>query len=317
MAVDRLTDTSGSAGPLSGNTYLNQVSEEIKAIWDSGTVLTLTAVSGTNTIAATLAPVLSAGLGNGMNVILKPAATNSGAVTLAINGGSAVSVVDAEGVALTAGALRINNHYLLNYDSGIAKWVVIGYTPSAVVPYGTKLLGVRSGAASSYDFFNGANDDRAIPVVLDSTYDSYTLRINSAAPVTDDVEAWLRVGTGVTPTYQTANYTWWWRGWLTAESAQGNNSASSIIMTRNSATTDVGNASGESFSATIEFSDPDANQYFSVSGTNRWRAASGNAAFGAFGGQYTVQGAITAIRFQFETGNIASGSAFLYGHAKS
>jgi len=308
MALDRLTDGSGTPGPLTGNTYLDQVAEEILGLWNTASVITISGVSGTNTITGTITPALISGFLDGMNFILTPVATNTGAVTF--NG---TAVVDAEGNALTTGALRINSHVLLHYDGALAKLVVIGYAPAAVVPYGTKLLRYQSvSAVASIDFVHGVSG-----VVLDSTYDSYTLRINSCVPVTDDVEAWLRIGTGAGPTYQTANYASWWRGWLTAESSTGTNSASAMIMTRSSGTTDVGNAAGESFSATIEFSDPDISQFFSMTGSSRWRAASSNAAFGSLGGQYTVQSAITAVRFQFETGNIASGSAALYGHTSS
>ena len=308
MALDRLTDGSGTPGPLTGNTYLDQVAEEILGLWNTASVITISGVSGTNTITGTITPALLSGFVDGMNFILTPVATNTGAVTF--NG---TAVVDAEGSALTSGALRINSHVLLHYDGGLAKLVVIGYAPAAVVPYGTKLLRYQSvSGVASIDFVNGVSG-----VVLDSTYDAYVLKIISLVPVTDDVEAWLRVGTGAGPTYQTANYASFWRGWLTAESSTGSNSASSIIMTRSSGTTDVGNAAGESFSATAEFSDPDINQFFTVNGSSRWRAASSNAAFGMFGGQYTVQSAITALRVQFETGNIASGSAALYGLTNS
>lgn len=324
MAVDRLTTKSTTPGTKTGNAYMDEVAEEIQALWDYGLPITLSAVAGTNTITATCAPAMVSGLQNGMNFILKPAATNTGAVTLNINSGGAVAVVDAEGNALTAGAIRINNHYFLNYDSGIAKFVVIGYTPAAVVPYGLKLLGVKAstggGGVSSLDFFNGALDDRGIAIVLDGTYDRYSLKINSCAPVTDDVEAWLRIGTGATPTYQTANYAWASTAWGNGTPANiASNSDAKIILTRNSGTVDVGNAAGETFSTTIDFSDPDnTGKMFDCTFHSVWRtAASGLGAAVGFG-QYAVAGAITAVRFQFETGNIvAGGVAELYGWAKS
>src|SRR5262245_25289286 len=118
MALDRLLPVSTTPGAITGNSYVDAVQEEVTGLWDRSTI-TLTAVSGTNTITATATPALTGALGGSMNFILKPAATNTGAVTLNINASGAVDVVDAEGTALAAGALRINANYFLHYDSGI------------------------------------------------------------------------------------------------------------------------------------------------------------------------------------------------------
>ena len=157
MALDRLVPISTTPGTVTGNTYMDAVAEEITGLWDRATI-TLTAVSGTNTIAATATPALTGALGSGMNFILKPAATNTSAVTLNINASSAIAVVDAEGTALTAGALRINANYLLHYDSGISKFVVVGYTPAIAVTPMAKLLATVSATSTpaAFDFFNGA-----------------------------------------------------------------------------------------------------------------------------------------------------------------
>jgi len=309
MTVDRLTDGSATPGPRTGNDYLDQVAEEILALWNTASVITISGVSGTNTITGTITPPLISGFLDGMNFILTPVATNTGAVTF--NG---TAVVDAEGVALTAGALRINSHVLLHYDGGLAKLVVVGYAPAAVVPYGAKLLRFQSVAAvASIDFVHGVSG-----VVLDSTYDSYIWKINSAAPVTDDVEAWLRIGTGAGPTYQTANYSWYSHAVASNVAADvASTSDSKIAMTRQSGTADVGNASGETFSATINFHDPDMNQFFSLYGQASYRCASGVPGWSVFNGTYNVQSAITALRFQFETGNIASATSALYGLTSS
>jgi len=313
MALDRLTDGSGTPGPLTGNTYLDQVAEEILGLWNRS-VITLSAVSGTNTITATVTPALLSGLVSGMMFILIPAATNTTAVTL--NG---AAVLDADGNALTAGALRINNHYLL-WTNG-TNYYVVGYTPAAQVAVGTKLISkvLLTTARSSIDFVHGAvPTDGTGTVVLDGTYDAYTLKINSCAPATDDVEAWLRVGTGAGPTYQTTGYTAYCRMSAGASGADvASVSFNQIPMTRQSGTVDVGNASGETFSATINFNGPAVNKFFECHGQSNYRCANSSLGGGHFIGGYNTQSAITALRFQFETGNISTGSAQLYGHTLS
>jgi len=325
MALDRLTPSSTTPGAVDGDDYMDQVLEELTGLWNRATI-TLTAVSGTNTITATAAPALTGALDGNMNFILKPAATNSGAVTLNVNGSGAVAVVDAEGTALTAGAIRINANYLLHYDSGIAKYVVVGYTPAAVVAVGSKLISrvQLTAARGSIDFVHGAvPTDGVGSVVLDSTYDTYELVISGCQPATDDVEAWLRIGTGGGPTYQTAGYSSYVRAQASATEATAiNTNLGQMNMTRSSGTLDVGNASGEDFDATIKFADPSgATNFFRMYGQCVYGAAVGGASMFAstlFSGGYNTAVAITAIRFQFESGNINTGGvACLYGKTKS
>lgn len=311
MALDRLTPT---AGPKTGTAYAAEVQEEVTGLWDRSTI-TLSAVSGTNTITATATPALTGALGGSMNFILKPAATNTAAVTLNINGGGAIAVVDAEGGALAAGALRINANYLLHYDSGISKFVVVGYIPAAAIPVGMKLLKTQlASAVASVDFVHGVSG-----VVMDDTYDTYLLDIASAKPVTDDVEGWLRIGTGAGPTYQTTGYN---VGCIGANLGGSFNNAftnaSSIRMGDSTATNATGNAAGENFNAKIYFNDPDdANTFTLFDVKANYLDANSSRAVSIFGcaNRSTLE-AITAIRFMFESGNIASGRFSLYGLTK-
>jgi len=170
-------------------------------------------------------------------------------------------------------------------------------------------------AVPSIDFVNGVAG-----VVFDSTYDVYELVLTNIAPATDDVEAWLRVGTGAGPTYQVTNYEYISMAWVTAagNSGTGAATAAQMALSRQSATADVGNAAGESFNATIRIYNPAGSGTAAFTGQTNWGAASGWMGFANFGGRYRVAGAITAVRFQFETGNVASGqSAALYGISKS
>lgn len=313
MALDRLLPISTTPGAIDGDAYLDAVQEEVTGLWDRS-IITLTAVSGTNTITATATPALTGALGGNMNFILKPAATNTGAVTLNINGGGAVAVVDAEGGALAAGALRINANYLLHYDSGIAKHVVVGYIPAAAIPVGMKLLKTQVAASvAQIDFVHGVSG-----VVMDDTYDSYLLDISSAKPATDDVEGWLRIGTGAGPTYQTTGYNMALEGINTGGGFNANFTAqSSIRMGASSVGQATGNATGENFSAQIQFNDPeDANTLTLFDVLARYTDTNtGIVSIHGSAIRTTVE-AITAVRFMFETGNIASGRFSLYGLTK-
>lgn len=72
-------------------------------------------VAGTNTITASLAPSITAYVTN-MLVVFKPAATNSGAATIALNGLSAKSIVKYASTALAANDLVSGAPALLIYD---------------------------------------------------------------------------------------------------------------------------------------------------------------------------------------------------------
>lgn len=75
----------------------------------------LDAVSGTNTITANLIPAIAAYV-TGLRVVLNAVNANTGAVTLALNGLSAKSVVDAAGNALIGGELRVGYPTELVYN---------------------------------------------------------------------------------------------------------------------------------------------------------------------------------------------------------
>jgi hypothetical protein len=322
MAVDRLLPVSTTPGAVDGDAYMDAVQEEVGSLWDKA-VITLSAVAGTNTITATCAPAFTAGLVNGMMFILKPAATNTSTVTLNVNGGGAIAVVDAEGTALTAGALRINANYLLKYDATFVKYSIVGYVPAATIAVGSKLLRTQAAAASaSLDFVHGASG-----VVLDNTYDTYELVCSSLLPATDDVELWLRVGTGGGPTYQTTNYKYAYQRIDSGGSTnnQANSGQSRIIVGQ-----DLSATAGISFSATeggidatIRFSNPESgtfkNFWFNGVYTSQVDDAAGNGRCYTFagGGMWASTTAVTAIRLMFESGNITSGRATLYGITKA
>lgn len=117
--VNRTPYTSASAGPITGPAYMDLTGSQITNLYDHS-ALKLTSVGGTaNAITASLDPALpGTGLSDGMKFTFTAGTTNTGGVTLAINGGSAVPVLDASGAALTAGDLTAGMRVLIEYVSG-------------------------------------------------------------------------------------------------------------------------------------------------------------------------------------------------------
>jgi len=116
MALDRLVPTSSTPGAVTGDDYMDAVQEEFTGLWNRSVCL-LTSIGGTaNAITATLAPALTGSVTAGMAFWLTPTNDNTGAATIAINGGSTIPIKDAAGNALTASDLTTGQVYLLISD---------------------------------------------------------------------------------------------------------------------------------------------------------------------------------------------------------
>jgi hypothetical protein len=96
---------SNTAGALPGTPTLNDIAEEIEALWRYAAV-PLSAVAGTaNAITANCdVPLLVREKGNRFSLI--PVAANTGGVTVSINGLGAKSLLNRDGTALAAGRLQ-------------------------------------------------------------------------------------------------------------------------------------------------------------------------------------------------------------------
>jgi hypothetical protein len=309
MALDRLVPVSGTPGIVSGNTYMDAVAEEITGLWDRSRIK-VSAVSGTDTITCTITPPLTAGFVDGMSFVLRPVATNTGAVTL--NG---VAVKDGEGGTLTGGALRNGGAYDLVYVSALTALVIVGYFPATLTP-GHKFLKTQVAAASStIDFVNGVAG-----VVLDNTFDTYQIDISGVQPATDDAELWLRIGTGAGPTYQTANYKWTIQqrdttGDLSRSSASD---AKLIIAGGSGAGKAQGNATAENGRFSILLSNPEiTTQTMLIDWRGGFLDTSTIQCAVNGAGSYQAGTAVTAIRFMYESGNIAIGRFTLIGLTKA
>jgi hypothetical protein len=103
--MTRTITDSNTVGVIPGDDYMDETGAHIGRLLDAG-AFPVSSVSGSNAVTGTVdGEFLAAGPVTGMKVCWTQATTNTAAVTLALNGGSAAAVVDAEGTALAAGAL--------------------------------------------------------------------------------------------------------------------------------------------------------------------------------------------------------------------
>ncbi len=155
---------------------------------------------------------------------------------------------------------------------------------------------------------------------LDDSYDAYEIRISSMKPATDDTTLLLRIGTGATPTYQTAGYRFAATGVNDAGVAVTVNgtAGSSILLNKETAGNAIGSAGGENLIATIKFNNPEASDFCIFRYDVSYRNSSNQATALSGTGWWDTAGAITAIRFLMSGAtNIAAGRFSLYGLRKS
>ena len=188
--------------------------------------------------------------------------------------------------------------------------LVAGSLGAALVPIETQI----ASASVSLSFVTG----------IDSTYDHYILVCKGLRPATDDVQLLARVATDlVGPTWASGAGAYQWGGWLTGIGGTVAGDGSSVggpttaMCINGSATTKVGSTAGEGIDAVIEFFVPSSTaQRKRFAWRGAFTAASGNDAAFAGGGSYGSTSAIVGVRLLFSSGNIASGSATLYGVRK-
>lgn len=154
---------------------------------------------------------------------------------------------------------------------------------------------------------------------LDSTYDRYVIELDSITCQTDDKQLQMVIGTGAGPTYQTGAgaYSWSQTSEIAGLDVQSGNSADTqMLLTQpTGGTTALGNASGENFTGTIFFSDPDASSHFTnFSWQTSYNRALDSLAYHSMGGGfYKTATPITALKFLFDAGQIVSGRITLIG----
>ena len=187
--------------------------------------------------------------------------------------------------------------YLINYRGNVIPSADSGQS-------GMTLLATASASSSaSVDFDN----------LIDSTYDTYMLTISGLVPATDNTTAYVRVGTGSGPTYQTTNYNYGtYMVTDTGGTSTGGSSSTSQIHLQ--VTRGQGNAAGEAFGATMYvFQAADTSLRTSVRFQTVQDSADGNAQ-GSWGfGFWNDTTSVTSIQVFMSSGNITSGEFSLYG----
>ena len=155
---------------------------------------------------------------------------------------------------------------------------------------------------------------------LDNTYDRFELELNDLVPATNDVEACLRIGTGVGPTWQAGALAYF-------SSILGIAAGSTALIGKNTSFIPLSQAppgNNGVISAAGYGGLRGLIRFYNPENAVRWFCdiqASHFAGSGAFvsltgGGFYSAASAITGLRFLFSSGNITSGSIRLLGYRK-
>lgn len=117
--------TSASPSPVTGPQVLDNLDGHLTTMYNGLPLeLTLTSGSEPDDLTGTLDPVLDgSGLAQGMSFWLETQVDNAGSMTLAIDGGSALALLDETGAGLLAASLVAGGRYLISFD-GVAYRVV-------------------------------------------------------------------------------------------------------------------------------------------------------------------------------------------------
>jgi hypothetical protein len=265
------------------------------------------------------------------------AAANTGAVTIDVNGLGAVAVNKGDGtVPLAAGDIPASHVITVRYDG-------TRFRLTSPVPYALVDASVTTGKIADAAVTTGKIADAAVttaklaanigaPVVLaeavanasaalditgafSDTFDRYELELIDLLPATNNVTAWLRVGTGVGPTWQAGASAYNWHLFVIGTSTNTTQQGPAQQIGLSNANS-VGNIAGGGINGTLRFYSPDATKFprFEINSLVITDAATSQANVG--GGVYLTATAITGLRFLFSSGNITSGSIRLLGYRK-
>jgi hypothetical protein len=222
------------------------------------------------------------------------------------NNSAAGAPEDANRAALTAAAAPAIAHELLGFLS-----------TNELRRFGTGLVGglqlLNSGTVS-----NAATLD----IVLTSYtgYRALKLLLSSFVPATDDVELWMRFSTDGGANFDATGYRWSMRGLADDGGSRDRSSgASNQILIAG------GSAANDAVSNTAAEGGVDAEIVLHAQAASRWsgirfhssiaEADSSVTSFQAGHGRRATSQDTDAVRFLFESGNIASGNWALYGYA--
>lgn len=263
-----------------------------------------TAAGTANARTISLTPAITSYTAGRRIAFINGAAANAdGAFTLNVNSVGARSVTLPDGATNPPGGLIASGALVEVIDDG-TRFLLL--RPAAT---GWVLIGSTDIVAGATADFTG----------LGTGYGAYRLHVISAQPVTDDVQLWLRVGTGATPTWQSgaSAYDAAGRQIVSTGGADFGGVGAQIALTQSGAGNGVGNSTGEVANLVIEFNNPDGTLFYpSFSWDGGFTRSDGRAISVNGSGFYGSAGAITAVRVMFSSGNIGVGTFDLYGMVK-
>ena len=185
----------------------------------------------------------------------------------------------------------------------------ISSLPASIPTGALTLLSTQTASSSaSISFTSG----------LDSTYDSYVFKLINVQPATDNVILGLNFSTDGGSNYNVTKTTTFFRafhseadttsfGYVTAEDLAQSTSDQNIMW-------NIGNGADEASCSQIQFFNPSSTtfvKHFIVRSMDY--AAADGAGDRFIAGYCNTTSAVNAVRFQFSSGNIASGTFKLYG----
>ena len=206
------------------------------------------------------------------------------------------------------------NNVLLGNGTSALQAVAPGTNGNVLTSNGTTWSSSALPAAGSFTLISTqtASSSATLSWTGLSTYSQYMLIFQNLVPGTTSNSLRMQVGTGVGPTYLTSSYTF--SGIFTdsygtnPSAADGQNQATFYL----SAFASISTGAVQGTSGQIIFSGCNSN-YLTIQGqTSVANVAGASGAYNFTGFQSTSQ-TITAIKIFFNSGNIASGKASLYG----
>lgn len=282
--------------------------------WDdsAGAVTWLTAGSGLSITGTT---ITATGGGGGLADVVDDTTPQLGG-NLDVNGQSIVSVSNGN-IPITpngTGSVVLDGlnwpqadgtaDYLLKTDgAGQLSWTA---PPSS----GGSWVLISSGTASSSASLSFTG--------LSSTYSAYAAVLTNILPATDNVELYMRTSTNNGSSYDSGASNYVWKGEANYGSGAGTyasygGAATYIGLTSTSASYQASNSAGEGWCGTVNIYQPSAVNKCKVRYSGAYIATTGVFTFIDGAGYRDTAADVDAIQFLFSSGNIASGTIYLYG----
>lgn len=181
MAATRTAPTTGShPSGIEGDDYADALAEEIEALWNY-VGMPLTGVAGTaNAIEADSLVPLIADPVQGQRAQFSPTATNTGAVTIDVDGRGAEAIEDAEGNALVGGEIFAGRLTAIEHDG--TNWRLV-----APIAHAWTVVRKRTDQAKQSDATLGSDTALQFSMAASRTY-QIRLKVFFDAPANPDIK---------------------------------------------------------------------------------------------------------------------------------